>query len=101
VGVFLREVGALVTALMAACVLAPLGVMGMIAAGRWGVAEGLVASAAAALLLYLSAQSFLFVWQESPWTRHKDRPMLVGATILGSAGYSLLAFLAGMTLRGW
>jgi len=99
--VYLREIGTVVTALMVVCVLAPLAVMGMLAAGRLDAVQGLVASGGAALMLYLSTHSFMLVWGESPWTRHKDRPRLVGATILGSAGYSLLAFMAGMFLGGW
>lgn len=98
---YLRAIGMVVTVLMVVCVLAPLAVMGMVATGRLDVVGGLVASAGVAMMLYLSAQSFLIVWEESPWTRHSKRPMLVGATILGSAGYSLMAFLAGMLLRGW
>ena len=98
---YLGEIGTVVTGLMVVCVLAPLAVMGMLAAGRLDAVQGLVASGGTALMLYLSTHSFMIVWEESPWTRHKDRPMLVGATILGSAGYSLLAFMAGMFLGGW
>jgi hypothetical protein len=89
-----------VAVLMAACVMAPLAVMGMVAAGRLDAVQGLGVSAGVALMLYFSTQSFMIIREESSWTRHKDRPMLVGATILGSAGYRLLAFLTGMFLWG-
>ena len=95
----LREIGTVVTVLMVACLAAPLVVAGMMAAGRLDVQQGMVASAAMALMLFLSTQSFMIIWHESPWTRHKDRPLLVGATVLGSGGYSLVAFLAGMLMR--
>lgn len=96
---YLREIGGVVTALMVACLVAPLAVMGLLAAGRLDATQGLVASAGAALMLFLSTQSFMMIWQESAWTRHKERPMLIGATVVGAAGYSALAFLAGMLLR--
>ena len=74
--------------------------MGLIGSGRIGATEGLIASAGLAVILYLSTRSFLVVWNESPWTRHQERPKLVGATIAGSMVYSLLAFLAGSVMRG-
>ena len=61
--------------------------MGLVAAGRLDAVQGLGFIGGVTLML--------------PWTRHKDRPMLVGATIPGSGGYRLLAFLAGMFLRSW
>jgi hypothetical protein len=42
----------------------------------------------------------VIIWEKSPRTRHQNRPFLVGATLLGSAAYSLVAFLACMLLRG-
>lgn len=98
---YLREIGTVVTMLMVVCVLAALAVMGMVAAGRLDAVQGLGFISGVTLMLYFSTQSFMIIWEESPWTRHKDRPMLVRTTILSSAGYSLLAFLAGMFLRSW
>jgi len=94
--VYLREIGTVVGILL----LAALVVMGLIGSGRIGATEGLIASAGLAVILYLSTRSFLIVWNESPWTRHQERPKLVGATIAGSMVYSLLAFLAGIVMQG-
>jgi hypothetical protein len=99
--VYLREIGTIVMVLMVVCVLAPLGVLGLLALGTLTAAQGLGLTAGVALLLYLSTQSFMIIWEESPWTKHHGRPMLVGATVLGSAGYSLLAFVVGIFIRGW
>jgi len=98
--VYLREIGTVVTGLMVACVLAPLGMVGLLAAGRLTAPQGLALSGGLALMLYLSTQSFVIIWDESPWTDYQKRPFLVGATLLGSAAYSLVAFVAGMLLRG-
>jgi len=98
--VYLREIGAVVAGLMVACVLAPLGMVGGLAAGRLTALQGIALSGGLALMLYLSTQSFVIIWDESPWTRHQNQPFLVGATLFGSVAYSLAAFLAGMLLRG-
>lgn len=97
---YLREIGAVVTGLMVACLEAPLAIAGLVASGRLGATQGLMASAGAALMLCLSTRSFMIIWQESPWTRSSSQPMLVGGTVLGSAGYSLLALLTGLLLGG-
>jgi hypothetical protein len=98
--VYLREIGTIVVILMVACILAPLVLMVLVADGTFSATQGLLISLGAALLLYLSTQSFMIIWDESPWTKHQNRPMLVGATVLGSAGYSLLALAVGLLIRG-
>lgn len=97
----LNAIGTIVVILLVACILAPLVLMVLVAAGTISTIQGLVISIGAALLLFLSTQSFVIIWDESPWTKHQKRPMLVGATVLGSAGYSLLAFAVGLFIRGW
>jgi hypothetical protein len=98
--VHLREIGAVVGILLVAALMGPLVPMGLIGSGRIGVAQGLIASAGLALILCLSTRSFLIVSSESPRTRRQERPRLVGATIVGSMVYSLVAFLAGILIRG-
>jgi hypothetical protein len=56
---YLRQIGAIVAGLMVACVLAPLGMVGLVAGGRLTAPQGLALSGGLARMLYLSTQSFL------------------------------------------
>ena len=97
---YLREIGVVVAISLVVSLFVPLVIMGKAAEGRMGMIEGLIASGGIALMLYMSTQSFMIIWDESPWTKHKERPRLVGATILSSVGYSFLALLVGILIRG-
>ena len=97
---YLREIGVVVAISLVVSLFAPLVIMGKAAAGIMEMMEGLIACGGIALMLYMSTQSFMIIWDESPWTKHKERPGLVGATILSSVGYSFLALLVGILIRG-